>query len=549
MSDFVVSENPANGKASRSLLRYRDPDAAIENVSATREDIVSHTIAALTQEQANDRDAATEKAFLDSSACESVEDSTNQGDANLLAARHAGRLAHCPEIGWLAWNGKHWETSAAAEGQAGNMVAETMYAKQQELDAEAARLTEAARIAAEAGELTPAMREQLKLVKASAKWAHDGKNTSRIDSTLSRARAHHLIATKHDLFDANRWLITVPNGTIDLRTMKLLDHDPAHRITQMIPIEYDLGARCPTFDKFLESSVPNKEHRDFLIRYLGYCLTGSDREHVMLLMLGEGRNGKGTLMETIRKIFGGYSAAAKGSSFLKVKHESGGGAASPDVARWRGKRLLAVSELRADAELNESFVKSITGGDTIAARALYRDEFEFSPHFKIVWSLNDKPKISGNDYAIWERLVLMPWEVTFTNPDKTLKERLELELPGIFRKLLMGCREWIYDGLKIPESMKAAKNTWRDEENIVQDFFDECYALNDRVDNARIDAKSFRAQMEQWCRRNGRTTPTAQNIGRSVAKMPGVTVKPSNGKTWYYGIEARQDIHLGGWAS
>jgi putative DNA primase/helicase len=42
-------------------------------------------------------------------------------------------------------------------------------------------------------------------------------------------------------------------------------------------------------------------------------------------------------------------------------------------------------------------VKSLTGGDTIAARRLYSEAFEFAPTFKLWLAANHKPKISGTD--------------------------------------------------------------------------------------------------------------------------------------------------------
>ncbi|MDT7898637.1 MAG: DNA primase, partial [Armatimonadota bacterium] len=100
----------------------------------------------------------------------------------------------------------------------------------------------------------------------------------------------------------------------------------------------------------------------------------------------------------------------------------------------------------------EELIKTLTGGDTVAARFLYREFFEFRPRFKAWLAANYKPEIRGSDYAIWRRIRLIPFTVTIP-PDEQipdLAEQLKGELLGILNWALEGLRDWLANGLQPP---------------------------------------------------------------------------------------------------
>lgn len=498
-----------------------------------------------------------DKASARRTRCEDVEDATDQGDANRLASRHGEFLAYIRGVGWHVYNGCNWEES---EAEAGNMSAETSQAYLDKVQAEYNAAFQRALDANGGDEKKAKSDSECRRIAELTVWARGGKNTRRIENCLTRASAHSVLAHDHAEFDADDMLLSVANGTLDVRTATLLDHDPRHKITKISPVEFDPGAECPFFDAFMESSIPDAEERAFLLRYLGYSLTGVTREHVMLFLLGEGRNGKGVFVETIRLLLGDHAASASAASFLQSRDQRSGSAPSSDIARLRGKRLVTVSEVPNGRELNEQFVKGITGEDKITARFLHKDEIEFLPKFKIIWSMNDKPRIVGADHGIWSRIVLMPWRVIVDKPDTLLREKLKRELPGILRRAVAGCLDWQRQGLNPPDSMRAAKDAWREEENEAASFVEECCDTYDAKLDIKTENKVIRAAFDRWCKHTGRSQIPANTFGRKMAQMKCVRVGKSHGKTYYYNIALKKpdspndytapsaDAHDGRWS-
>jgi hypothetical protein len=80
------------------------------------------------------------------------------------------------------------------------------------------------------------------------------------------------------------------------------------------------GTPHPSWDAFLlRVTAGDVELVKFLQRFIGYCMTGHTSEHVFLFIYGTGRNGKGTFVNTIMKIFGDYAAVASIATFLSSK--------------------------------------------------------------------------------------------------------------------------------------------------------------------------------------------------------------------------------------
>ncbi len=122
-------------------------------------------------------------------------------------------------------------------------------------------------------------------------------------------------------FDADPWLLNCRNGTLDLRTGKLLPHHPGNLCTKTIPVAYDPDAKCPTWISFLRQVMAeNRDLIKFLQRAIGYTLTGVTGEQVLFFLYGTGANGKSTFIETCRNLLGDYSQQADFDTFVTKKN-------------------------------------------------------------------------------------------------------------------------------------------------------------------------------------------------------------------------------------
>lgn len=297
-------------------------------------------------------------------------------------------------------------------------------------------------------------------------------NVERIKAALTLAQP--LLSVRQTDFDQNHFLLNCRNGTVDLKTGVLRPHSSADRITKLVPVNYDKNATCPLFKEFLDKIFDSdQELIDFLQRLIGYSLTGSTREQILIICHGEGSNGKTTLLNVLKKLLPDYMQAAP-PELLLTNLRAGG--ASPEVARLQGVRCAVLTETNDKDVLNESRVKRLTGGDPLTARHLHCDYFEFDPTHKVWLLTNHKPEIRGQDNAIWRRIRLIPFNVTIPEKeqDKNLADKLEKELAGILTWAVQGCIEWQESGLKEPPQVLSATKSYQEEMDVVQEFLDEC---------------------------------------------------------------------------
>jgi putative DNA primase/helicase len=377
---------------------------------------------------------------------------TDMGNAARLVHWHGDKLLYChPWRRWLVWDGQRWKPDDTAGVV--RMAKDTVR-----------------RIYAEASKI----HEKRKRV-ARAEHAKRSEANTRIKAMIELAQSEPGIPVLPDQLDSDPWLLTVANGTLDLRTGELLGHDPDRFHTKLVEVPYDRGADCPLWMEFLNEIMGGDETMiRFLQRAVGYSLTGDTSERCLFILHGCGANGKTTFLEVVRALLGDYALRIQTETLLTGKRSAS--AASPDIAGLKGARFASASESEEGRRLAEAFIKDVTGGDTITARFLYSRAFNFKPECKVWLATNHKPEIRGTDKAIWDRPKLIPFKVTIpeAKQDKHLTEKLTRELPGVLAWAVEGCIAWQRDGLGIPEKVKAAVATYKNEMDILGEFIEDC---------------------------------------------------------------------------
>ena len=215
-------------------------------------------------------------------------------------------------------------------------------------------------------------------------------------------------------------------------------------------------------------------------RLVGYSLTGSQKDNVIIFLWGPGSNGKSKFVKIFMALGGDYAQAAP-SSLLMKKHSD---AIPNDVARLRGARIVVASESPEGGVLDEERIKMLSGDDRIAARFMRQEFFDFTPSHHLYLQTNHKPRIVGTDYAIWRRIKLIPFIVKFEDRDEVpetahprdtgLEDKLRAELPGILAWAIEGAREWFEKGLRDPEIVRVATRDYKREEDTLRDFIESC---------------------------------------------------------------------------
>ena len=345
---------------------------------------------------------------------------------------------------------------------------------------------------------------------------HAGRSESvqRIEAMVRATAWNKLIRIEPDDLDRDDFIFNCKNGSIDLSSGRLLEHNRSHRITKFSPVEYDENAECPRWKDFLKSIFSrNKQLILYIQKILGMCLSGDVSAQVMFILYGTGANGKTTFLNTIKDIMGDYGANTPTETFMQKRRDS----ANNDIARLKGTRFVAATEGECNDKLAEAVVKRLTGNDTISARFLYGEFFEFIPTFKIFMATNHKPKISGMDNAIWRRIKLIPFEVSFNERqrDPKLSEKLKEELPGILAWMVEGCLQWQREGLGNPPAIMEATKEYRYEMSAIETFLQERCS---RDPGEMTQASVLYAGYKQWAENNNEHIMSMRSFGTRLAE-------------------------------
>lgn len=435
---------------------------------------------------------------------------TDLGNAERLIHLHGQDLRYCHLWGrWLVWDGTRWQVDETGGAGVFQMAHEVVRGMQ-----------------LEASLINDKDKRQ-----AMAKWSYSCESKSRLSNMVEIAKTLKGIPISPDDLDAHPMLLNCRNGTLDIKAMKLRDHSRGDLLTKSAGCDYDESALCPVWTKFLVRTL--KEDEDlirFLWKALGYSLTGLSTEHRMMFGYGPtGNNGKSTMMEALLHVFGDYGCTTPTDTLMAKAGDSG---ISNDIARLKGMRFVVAPETEDGKRLNEGLVKRITGGDTITARFMRQEFFDFKPEFKLWMVGNHKPVIRGTDDAIWRRITLIPFDVTIPKEerDRSLPEKLKAEASGILAWMADGLKAWREEGLEQPERVEKASKEYREESDILGAFLDERTTANS---NGTIKASKLYAAYQQWCKDTGEYCVTQTRFGRAMAERGESATKNRDG--WNYG--------------
>ncbi|MDP2826697.1 MAG: phage/plasmid primase, P4 family [Sulfuritalea sp.] len=432
---------------------------------------------------------------------------TDMGNGSRLAHRHGASLRYIHEFKkWIVFHRGRWLFDE--DGAVMRLAKDTA----RSIFAEAAR--------------APDLVEQKDL----AQWAATSQSLARATAMIELAKSEPGIPIASCQLDRDPFLLGVENGVVDLRTGQLRQARRDDYITKLARVEFKEGAGCPTWEKFLGRIFSkNVSLIEFMQRALGYSLSGDTGEQCLFLAHGGGANGKSTMLDAVRAILGDY-ASTSSTDLLMTKQA---GAATNDVARLRGARLVATIETEDGRRMAEGLVKQLTGGDMIAARFLFAEFFEFKPAFKIWLAANHKPVIRGDDYAIWRRIRLIPFNVTIP-PDernKTLTATLIAEAPGILQWMIRGCLDWQRIGLMPPPEVLAATEGYKNEMDLLGQWIAECCLI---APHANVKGGALYANYKRWAQENGGYPLSNPKFAMKLVERG--FRKETSGTVTYYGI-------------
>lgn len=438
---------------------------------------------------------------------------TDLGNARRFVTQHEARVRSVMvhRHPWLIWDGRRYapDTTGEVERMAKQTV-RSLYAE-----------------ASQSGD----EEQQDQILKHAVKSESAGK----IRALIELAATEPELSIVPDKLDANPYLLNLENGTFDLRKMELRKHKRRDLITKLTSVTYDPNAQAPRWHQFLHEVMNGDDELvEFVQRAVGYSLTGDTREHCLFFCYGQGRNGKSTMLEVLRVLLGDYAQQADFSSFLARQ----GDGPRNDLARMRGARLVTASEADSDKGFDGRMVKMLTGADTIVARRLYEEHFEFMPQHKLWLAANHKPLVKEQTEGFWSRIRLIPFTVVFdqSKQDKKLMKKLTAELPGILNWAIEGCERWRKNGLIEPRAVQRATRAYREENDVLGEFISQCAKLDG--DSWTSTTVLYRTFCDWWTDTRGhRTAPISLGwFGRLLSERVEITQTKRNKIRGWRGI-------------
>lgn len=421
------------------------------------------------------------------------------GNAERLIATYGKIIRYRPgkKNGWLIWSGKHWQVDY-------NGKIEVLSRK-------------VIKILQQQGREIPNTDENEKFKKEIQRFVLKSEADNRIKAMINQAKSQMSIVIKE--IDKNVYLLNLKNGTLNLKTGELKDHNRRDYITRIVNIEYNSDAKCPRWIEFINKIfLERTELIEYIQKSIGYSLTGDSNLQCFYILHGQGSNGKGTFMKAIMTILGDYAAILKGNSLMEKMGDEG---ARGDLAKLEGKYFVCVNELEEGKSFDEALVKSLSSGadEAIPVRRMYEEEFDLHPTFKMWMTTNKLPKIKGTDNGIWRRVRKIPFEYNFENDenkDEHFFDNILLpEISGILNWAIEGCVKWQQEGMNVPDIVKYANEDYKNDMDAVQRFIDECCVVSE---TCRVKRSDLYDAYCIWCKENKEYTLSSRKINKKIAE-------------------------------
>lgn len=516
---------------------------------------------------------------------------TDFGLAERFRDRHGSSFRFTTAKGWLGWDGRRWKVLDQDKDTAPAELISAAFETIRDLQRESRQI----RATGMKWDLVtvPGAKGQRKIdddkdpnPHALDKWIPKGRDFIRYSEAIAAfgraseaagkpgaiaALARRWLTVAIEDFDCEQMAINVLNGTLRFDVERLPDgirrvsvHLDGHRredlITKLAPVDYDLESTSPLFDGLLRWAQPEDPTRRYVLQVLGYATTGHTGEHKLWFHYGRGRNGKSVSIDSACSALGDYSGTIGIESFLDQGIKKRGDAATPDLAKLGGVRLLRASEPERGAKLNSALIKAATGGEPMSVRALHRGFFDLLPRFKLNMSGNSKPAIPDTDEGIWTRMKLVPWRRNIDRPhedpfrdkfpdwheegawpkkDPELLDKIKAsELAGVFKRLVEGLVDYLEHGFIEPESVTTATADYRDKSDPLARFLRLC---TERKDGARTKSSDLHAVYAAWCKAAGEREWSPNGFSDAMIDK-GFTKVRSDGMRWE-GLLLTREVH------
>ena len=443
-------------------------------------------------------------------------DLTDAGNAEVFTAMYGDVLRWCDALGWLVWDGRVWNPDDhAAESLAlefsNAMLLEAFTAMQSSTltDGEGKTVTDPG-------------------AKAYLQHARKTRAATGIRNMLTLAKAW-LAIPANDL-DADPYTLNTNAGLIDLHTGVCRPHDPTAYCTQLVPFTPSTDG-AEMWQQFLDLVTCNDgDVKAYLQRVAGMSIVGAVKSEGIQIAYGGGRNGKSTYFNALQNVLAGYAGSMDADTLTTERTNK-----AVNLATLRGKRLVVCGELEEGQRLSIKELKRVAATDQLVIKQLYKNPETIRPTHHIVMYTNVLPRVGSTDTGTWRRLTVIPFKATMPTGDAEIKDYAEVLSStaggAILQWMIDGAREYLANGCKLkpPAAVKATTNEYRQREDWLQRFVNECCT---RDPHARTLASDLYMAYKAYTGENGAFTLKSVDFTEGMKRLGFNSVAPQRRVEW-----------------
>lgn len=405
------------------------------------------------------------------------QDETDVGQARVFVNHYGDRIRYSTATKWLVYDGRQWkENDLKVQGLVQELTDRQLEEAKKRI--QAAQAEEEA--AAESGddELKDKAEKAEYFAKQFRGFVLASRKTNRISATMTEARPAVQIEVSE--LDKDPFLLNTPDGTVDLRTLKIKKHDPNDYCTKMTAVAPSMKG-MDEWKAFLDRlTCGDKDVQEYLQIVSGMEIVGKVFTENLIIAHGSGGNGKSTFFNAQFFCLGDYAGNLSAETLTVNCRKN----KSPEYAELRGKRFILAAELEEGMRLDTAIVKKLCSTDPILAEKKYKDPFTFIPSHTVVLYTNHLPKVGTTDKGTWDRLVVIPFNANFRGMQGEIKNYAEYLFEhcggAILLWMIQGAKKYIDAQyiIKQPQAVKNAIERYRDNNDWLDNFLGECCDLD-----------------------------------------------------------------------
>ena len=448
-------------------------------------------------------------------------DYSDLGQAKVIVREYKDELCYTESTDYLRYNGQFWrESKQRAIGAVEEFLDLQLADAEADIEAAMKELTEIGGVEFDMSDGLRGLDKQFKAFDDAEKLNALEEAKGRLSAALAYksfvmrrrdmnyilsalAAAKPMVQLEVSDLDKDLFLLNTPDATYDLRSG--IDgaqaQEPRNYITKITafnPSEKGGELWEEALDTFF---CGDRELIAYVQQIVGLAAIGKVFLESIIISYGEGRNGKSTFWNTVSRVMGTYSGQMSADTLtVGVKRN-----VKPEMAELKGKRLVIAAELEEGMRLNTSMIKQLCSTDEIFAEKKYQPPFKFIPSHTLVLYTNHLPKVGASDAGTWRRLIVIPFhaKIEGSSDIKNYTDYLVQHAgEAVMRWIIEGARKVIaaeYQ-LEIPACVRAAVKAYRDSNDWLSFFLDECCEVNP---DYRAKSGSVYQEYRDFCMRNG----------------------------------------------